>query len=171
MPNSYSNLGFRLELDKNNWSSSFGIREDNADTLSALLHEYIHYLQDTCTYYGALYRREAYDKNINREIQGATPDEVCEVIPEVICDSTGYVTYGHCRIGSLLIKESMATVAQRYAFQRKVNNIQIGDDYNIATNYILGKIPCLGNHELLLFALMDILLMAEDPGRNLVILV
>lgn len=64
----------------------------------------------------------------------------------------------------------MATVAQRYAFQGNVNNIQIGDDYNIATNYILGKVPCLRNHELLLFALMDILLMTEEPGRNLVIL-
>lgn len=69
MPNSYSNLGFRLELDRNNWSSSFGIHEDNVDTLSALLHEYIHYLQDTCTYYGALYRREAYDEDINRDIK------------------------------------------------------------------------------------------------------
>lgn len=171
MPNSYSNLGFRLELDKNNWSSSFGIRKDNADTLSALLHEYIHYLQDTCTYYGSIYRREAYDDGINRDIKGATPDELFDVIPKAICDSTGCVTYGPCRVGSLLIKESMATVAQRYVFHGDVNNIQIGDDYNIATNYILGKVPCLRNHELLLFALMDILLMTEDPGRNLVILV
>ena len=50
------NIGFRLELDPQYWSDSYGIQETDKEKLSALLHEYIHYLQDTCTYYGALHR-------------------------------------------------------------------------------------------------------------------
>lgn len=170
MPNYYENLGFRLELESKNWSQSFGIQEENTDVLSALLHEYIHYLQDTCTYYGALYRRESYEGTVNKFIKGSSPDDILREIPNRIVDSTGYVTYGTCRVGSLLIKESMATMAQRYAFRESAGNIQKCVDYNIASNYIEDNIPCLRSHKLLLFATMDILLMTEDPGRNLVIL-
>lgn len=170
MANCYSNIGFRLELEPKNWSQSFGICEGNTEALSALFHEYIHYLQDTCTYYGALYRRESYDGTVNKFVKGCSPDDILREIPNKISDSTGYVTYGTCRVGSLLIKESMATMAQMYAFQESVGNIQKCVDYNIASNYIVDNIPSMRSHKLLLFATMDILLMTEDPGRNLVIL-
>lgn len=168
MANYYSNLGFRLELEPKNWSQSFGVFEENTEVLSALLHEYIHYLQDTCTYYGALYRRESYNGTVNKFVKGCSPDDILREIPNKISDSTGYVTYGTCRVGSLLI--TMATMAQIYVFQGAVGNIQRYVDYNIASNYIVENIPCLQSHKLLLFATMDILLMTEDPGRNLVIL-
>lgn len=170
MSNNYMNIGFRLELEPKYWSDSFGIKETDKEKLSALLHEYIHYLQDTCTYYGALYRKESYDDTVNDTIKGSSPDDILYEMPNIISDSTGYVTYGNCRVGSLLIKESMATMAQMYAFQRCVGNIPKCIDYNIATDYVVKINPCLRSHELLLFATMDILLMTDDPGYNLVVL-
>lgn len=170
MSNNYMNIGFRLELEPKYWSDSFGIKETDKEKLSALLHEYIHYLQDTCTYYGALYRKESYDDTVNDTIKGSSPDDILYEMPNIISDSTGYVTYGNCRVGSLLIKESMATMAQMYAFQGCAGNIQRNIDYNIATNYVVENNPCLKSHKLLLFATMDILLMTENPGRNLVFL-
>ena len=70
MSNNYMNIGFRLELDPQYWSDSYGIQETDKEKLSVLLHEYIHYLQDTCTYYGALYRKESYDDTVNDTIKG-----------------------------------------------------------------------------------------------------
>ena len=41
MSNNYMNIGFRLELDPQYWSDSYGIQETDKEKLSALLHEYI----------------------------------------------------------------------------------------------------------------------------------
>lgn len=100
------NNGFRLELEPKYWSDSYGIQGTDKEKLSALLHEYIHYLQDTCTYYGALYRKESYDGTVNNEIKGNSPDDILDEIPNAISDSTGYVTYGNCCVGSSFMSKA-----------------------------------------------------------------
>ena len=80
------NIGFRLELDPQYWSDSYGIQETDKEKLSALLHEYIYYLQDTCTYYGSLYRKESYNDTVNDTIKGSSPDDIFEM-PNKISDS------------------------------------------------------------------------------------
>lgn len=45
-----------MELDPDCWSASIGVGENDVNMISAILYEYIHFLQDTTTYYGAILR-------------------------------------------------------------------------------------------------------------------
>ena len=79
--NSYSPGAFTIELNDECYpiAHDMGFQDEKAQ--SGLLHEYIHYLQDTVTYYGVKYRTELYSKNVNMTVAGGNGNSLLS-LPE-----------------------------------------------------------------------------------------
>lgn len=166
--NSYDNRGFLMELDPDCWSASIGVGEKDVDKISAILHEYIHFLQDTTTYYGAILRNAKFHPESsnadNPSIVGGLLTDIVNVLGAQYQHTPNGVYYGNVLIGSRLIKESMATLAQKYALLGVASNIPKGQDYNLIEFYIDDVLPCLKQKRLLHFVICDVCLMCADPG-------
>ena len=172
----YVNQGFFIELESKHWSLTFGMNEADKNKVSALLHEYIHYLQDTTTYYGTMLRWYRFNPSSSSagtpEIVGGSTDDILNEMPAAFSVQNSVLYYGKVLVGSLLLKESMAVMAQRYVFgsNSSVRNIPLLVDYNFISTYISVEIPILEKKFLLQFAMCDTCLMSEHPGMSIVAL-
>lgn len=172
----YVNQGFFIELEPKHWSLTFGVNEADKNKVSALLHEYIHYLQDTTTYYGAMSRWYRFNPSSSSagtpEIIGGSTDDILNEMPAAFSVHNSVLYYGKVLVGSLLLKESMAVMAQHYVYgaNSSVRNIPTFVDYNLLTIYINEELPVLENKFLLQFAMCDTCLMSENPGLSFVAL-
>ena len=60
---SYGTGEFTIHLKSSDWCAYHEPQNATINAKSSLLHEYIHYLQDTATYYGTIYRKQIYEDN------------------------------------------------------------------------------------------------------------
>lgn len=165
--NYYENANFRIV-----------IRNDYPSFYSALLHEYIHFLQDTCTYFGVKLREDLYNnkEEVNTHlIQGC--DIKClgsfyginskeKYLPKIAKgNGVEIIRLGTSILGAKAIKENMAYVAQKYLYEdyNKHNS-----EYAFISNFVEIECPFLKNNNLIQFALDDISLMTENPGKALI---
>jgi len=163
------NVGFFLnELPISVWKSLYNGVGEILSAKCTLLHEYIHYLQDTATYHGSLYRIGKYNQSVTgvmaADVMGATIIDI-EGKQDVVSEVKGKLMFGKFTVGSLLIKENMAVTAQNYAFgDIGVSNIPISCNYNAVTKYIWRKLKPLTSCYLLTFALYEMALTTENPS-------
>ena len=158
---------FLVELPCSTWLALQNNSEERINAECTLLHEYIHYIQDTATYYGVLYRNATYRKEIigvaAPEIVGANIIETERMQSEVTV-ADGKLMYGNLVAGAKLLKENMAVVAQHYAFDNVCAVvIPTNNNYTAITHYIWKEIPCLRYCYLLTFSLYDMALCSEHP--------
>ncbi len=158
---------FLVELPCSTWLALQNNSEERINAECTLLHEYIHYIQDTATYYGVLYRNATYRKEIigvaAPEIVGANIIETERMQLEVTV-ADGKLMYGNLVAGAKLMKENMAVVAQHYAFDNVCAVvIPTNNNYTAITHYIWKEIPCLRYCYLLTFSLYDMALCSEHP--------
>ena len=138
---------FLVELPCGTWQA---LEKDSDESIKAectLLHEYIHYIQDTATYYGVLYRNATYLKEsigaAASEIVGANIVET-EGIQSEVTVVDGKLLFGNLVAGTKLMKENMAVVAQHYAFDDVCTVvIPTNNNYSAITHYIWREVPCL----------------------------
>ncbi len=132
-----------------------------------LLHEYMHFLQDTATYFGLLYRKGTFlqisSGVMAPDMKGANMVD-SEKVQAKVTVVNGRLMYGNLVAGSIMLKENMAVVAQHYVFDdTNARNIPTSDNYNALTYYIWQEIPALRFSYLLTFALYEMALCTEDP--------
>ena len=156
-----------VELPCSTWLALQNNSEERINAECTLLHEYIHYIQDTATYYGVLYRNATYRKETigvaAPEIAGANIVETEGMQSEVIV-TDGKLMYGNFVAGSKLMKENMAVVAQHYVFDNVCAVvIPTNNNYTAITHYIWKEIPCFRYCYLLTFSLYDMALCSEHP--------
>lgn len=166
---------FLVELPCSTWLALQNNSEERINAECTLLHEYIHYIQDTATYYGVLYRNATYRKETigvaAPEIAGANIVETEGMQSEVIV-TEGKLMYGNFVAGSKLMKENMAVVAQHYVFDNVCAVvIPTNNNYTAITHYIWKEIPCFRNCYLLTFSLYDMALCSEHPVDTLLQLI
>ena len=163
------NVGFFLnELPISVWKSLYNGVGEILFAKCTLLHEYIHYLQDTATYHGSLYRIGKYNQSatgvMDADVMGATIVDA-EGKQDVVSVVNGKLMFGGLTVGSLLIKENMAVTAQNYAFgDIGVSNVPTSDNYNAVTRYIWRELKPLTSRYLLTFALYEMALTTENPS-------
>ena len=158
---------FLVELPCDTWQA---LEKDSDESIKAectLLHEYIHYIQDTATYYGVLYRNATYMNESTgaaaSEIVGANIVET-EGMQSDVTVADGKLMYGNHVAGTKLMKENMAVVAQHYAFDDVCTVvIPTNNNYSAITHYIWREVPCLRYCYLLTFSLYDMALCSEHP--------
>lgn len=165
---SYSVGLFLNELPISVWEALYNGVGEILSAKCTLLHEYIHYLQDTATYYGSLYRIGRYNQSaigvMAADVLGATIVEV-EGKQDVVSEEKGKLMFGKFTVGSLLIKENMAVTAQNYAFgDTGVSNIPTSCNYNAVSRYIWRELKPLTSCYLLTFALYEMSLTTENPS-------
>lgn len=164
-----------VELPCSTWLALQNNSEERINAECTLLHEYIHYIQDTATYYGVLYRNATYRKETigvaAPEIAGANIVETEGMQSEVIV-TDGKLMYGNFVAGSKLMKENMAVVAQHYVFDNVCAVvIPTNNNYTAITHYIWKEIPCFRYCYLLTFSLYDMALCSEHPVDTLLQLI
>lgn len=137
---------------------------------SVLLHEYIHYLQDTCTYFGAKMRSLFLLQNndLINDIVGfkvsscglAYFEPPISIVKDKLC-------IRDIVLGSDAIKENMAFLAQKYLLP---SYDQPG--YNWISKFFIEK-QCnfLKDNTIIQFALNDISLMTDYPVQSLITLI
>lgn len=162
------NVGlFLVELPEKTWNGLDLATKEGLVAKCTLLHEYIHFIQDTATYYGMLYRNGRYnnatDGVMAPEVVGANIAET-EGVNATVALEKGRMMFGDLVAGSVLLKENMAVAAQEYAFEGCGSvNIPKSDNYTAITRYVWRELPALCCRYLLTFSLYDMALCTEDP--------
>ena len=158
--NSYSPGAFTIELNDECYpiAHDMGFQDEKAQ--SGLLHEYIHYLQDTVTYYGAKYRTELYSKNVNMTVAGGNGNSLLS-LPElagmktITIDDNGRPTFEGDLIGATAIKENMARQAEFYVYGIPEFNNSTAVIYTGITTLIRSASEQLSESPLALFVIDD----------------
>lgn len=178
MDSSYRSGAFLLNIEEKCVESYF----------STLLHEYIHFLQETCTYNGILYRKALYDNTsiVNKTIiNGCNIDCLTSIagrhsnlIPQIAkLEGLTIIEYGTSILGAKAIKENMAYLAQKYLLNSydgkgypketlKLYKKRTG--YNAISLFIESECAFLKDDYLSQFILDDISLMSENPAVTLI---
>lgn len=126
---------------------------------SAFLHEYIHYLQDTCTYFGVTHRLDS-----DNEIKGKDISKKGSyVLLPTITEDRKHIMYGDEELGSIAIKENMAFLAQKYMLPQ-----YILAGYNLISKLLESECPCIKGKYIVQFAIEDISLMTDNPSEALI---
>lgn len=145
------------------------------DAKSAYLHEYMHYLQDTATFYGAMLRSERIWGKTSKDVIGASADELflplCFGKLYVEDDRVYFEETEKLQLGSLALKESMAQEAQRYLFgEQSVRSCSTALYRGIKT-VIDSALPSFSNYPLLRFVIEECCLTTTNPVSSLLTLI
>lgn len=176
-PESSYGIGcFTILLTESAWQAYVNPDRCSDKIKSELLHEYMHYLQDTATYYGTVYRRQVQSDDIDHEIKGGDADELfmwpmmCDYSivnekPVVIEPRNGATII----LGSLALKESMALESQRYVFGDAVTTDSQAVYYHGIKDCINYFLPFLTYTPLARICIEECCLMTDDPSKSLLI--
>lgn len=173
---SYGTGEFTIHLKSSDWTAYCAPNEASIYAKSAFLHEYIHYLQDTCTYYGSVYRKQIYNHKVDQDVRGGNGDELFDLL------QFGNIDVGDIRptftvngktitLGSLALKESMAQEAQGLVFGEKTTASSQSVYYRGVTKIIDTFLPDTQEIPFLRFCIEDSCLMTEDPAQSLLELI
>lgn len=169
---SYSPGEFTIHLKKADWTAYGDPQSASSDSKSALLHEYIHYIQDTASYYGTIYRKQIYENKKDMDVIGANGDALIDLLCMGELSVEGMrPTFDSgrniCILGSLALKESMAQEAQRIVFgERSIASSQ-SVYYRGITQIIDCYLPYAKDVTYLRFCIEDSCLMTDDPAKSL----
>lgn len=126
---------------------------------SAFLHEYIHYLQDTCTYFGVTHRMESDNAIKGKDI---SKKGSYDLLPTITVDRK-YIKYSDETLGSIAIKENMAFLAQKYILPKyKMAG------YDLVSNLLESECPFIKGNYIVQFAIEDISMMTDNPCEALI---
>lgn len=176
-PESSYGIGcFNIELTERTWQAYVNPDGCSDKIKSELLHEYMHYLQDTATYFGTVYRRQVLSNEIDHDIKGGDADvlfmwpSMCDYSiangkPVVLDPRNGNPII----LGSLALKESMAQEAQRYVFGDAVTTDSQAVYYHGIKDCINCFLPFLTNTPLARLCIEECCLMTDDPSKCLLI--
>lgn len=173
--NSYSPGAFTIELNDECYpiAHDMGFQDEKAQ--SGLLHEYIHYLQDTVTYYGVKYRTELYSKNVNMTVAGGNGNSLLS-LPEfagmkpINIDANGRPTFEGELIGATAIKENMARQAEFYVYGTPQFDNSKAVIYTGITTLVRSVSEQLSESPLALFVIDDCCLGTTDPAASLMVI-
>lgn len=172
---SYCTGHFVMHLKPEDWQAYSALEQSKPDACSSLLHEYMHYLQDTATYYGALYRQQIYDNAIESDVKG---DDLSHLFVPLFMGTTNHAgvrpTFTEQQtpyvLGSLAFKESMAQEAQRLAFGERTTLSCQAVYYRGIKQIIDEVLPYSEQIPYIRFCIEDCCLMTKDPSRCLLLL-
>lgn len=171
--NSYNPDHFVIELsDGKGYTDHINA---SVDAKSAYFHEYMHYPQDTATYYGAMLRSERVLGKVNKDVIGASADELflplCFGRLYVEDDRVYFEETEKLQLGSLALKESMAQEAQRYLFGEQSVRSCSTVLYRGIKTVIDCALPSISNFPLLRFVIEEYCLMTMNPVSSLLTLI
>ena len=171
---SYSPGAFTIELAAE-WcpiAHDYAFSDQNARR--ALLHEYTHYLQDTMTRYGILYREELYYCRIDRTITGGGANSnlgfPCCGFDEYAFDTNGRPMFCGDLIGAVAVKENMARQAEFYVFGKPKFDKSTAVIYTGVTHFVGSFSQEMANNPLALYVLDDCCLGTNDPIMSMLLL-
>lgn len=173
---SYGTGEFTIHLKSSDWCAYHEPQNATINAKSSLLHEYIHYLQDTATYYGTIYRKQIYEDNIDVFVKGGNGDDLigwlCMGVLDVVNNRPVFKENGKTiPLGSLALKESMAQEAQRLVFGEKTTASSQSVYYRGITKIIDTFLPDTQEIPFLRFCIEDSCLMTDDPAQSLLELI
>ena len=137
----YLKYEFILSLPSKSWNAVTDYPCDDKISVSQLLHEYTHYIQDVATLYGHISRNNAYCEE-PRDEREAT-------------DASG--------LSIVAIKENMAANAQRYLHDDRCQAIPYDALYEDATDYAESILKGISKHPLFLYAIESVALSTNQP--------
>lgn len=169
---SYSTGEFTIHLKSKDWTAYKDSQAATRNSLSAFLHEYMHYLQDTATYYGTIYRKQIYDNNIDMDVRGGNGNDLFDILCMGNLDvSEKRPTFDNginvIPLGSLALKESMAQEAQRIVYGENTTASSQSVYYRGITKIIDTYLPYANEVTYLRFCIEDSCLMTDDPAQSL----
>lgn len=135
----YDTPSFLISIPAKSWNAVTDTPCNDKVSVSQLLHEYIHYLQATTTYYGHAHRYNLYDAN---------------------SECSKDVKYG---LSMMELKENMARNAQRYIHDDYCMAIPNNPEYIVAEDYAENIIKGIKRHPLLLFVIQYAALCTPVP--------
>ena len=173
MVNSYSPGYFTIELNDGNYHIAHDLGLQDKGVQSALLHEYVHYLQDTVTYYGAKYRGECYSGTIDKLIAGGN-DSSALGFPYMGGDfeinDDGRLLFDGEIVGATAIKENMARQAELYVFGALKGATYNAMTYKAITMFTKCFSEELSKNHLAMFVIDDCCMGTSDPSTSIVAL-
>lgn len=137
----YLKYEFILSLPSKTWNAVTDYPCDDKISVSQLLHEYTHYIQDVATLYGHISRNNAYCGDLRNERE----------------------TIGASGLSILSIKENMAANAQRYLHDDRCQAIPHDALYEDATDYAESILKGISKHPLFLYAIESVALSTNQP--------
>lgn len=169
---------FAISLEQHLWDAYKNPQKCSNQNKSEYLHEYTHYLQDTATFYGHIYREQIWLKNIDEDVKGGNADDLFlplfgEYRIEELNGRPVYYESDNSSpiiLGSLALKESMAQEAQRYVFGNNSTRNSQSVLYCGIKRVIDEFLPYADNFPVLRFCIEDCCLMTEDPSKSLLLL-
>lgn len=125
LENSYNPDYFLIELAEGD--GYFDHANASNISKSAYLHEYMHYIQDTATYYGCQLRVERLSGNANLDVIGAGANDLflplCFGALNIESDKVYFEEEKKSLLGSLALKESMAQETNDMSLARNLYKV------------------------------------------------
>lgn len=171
--NSYSPGAFTIELNDMCYPIAHDLSLQDECVQSALLHEYIHYLQDTVTFYGVKYRSECYSNSIDKQIAGGNDSSSLGFPYMGGCfdiNEEGRLMFDGEIVGATAIKENMARQAELYVFGALPGATYNAMTYQAITMFVRCSSDALSKNHLAMFVIDDCCLGTTDPSKAIVTL-
>ena len=171
--NSYSPGAFTIELNDMCYPIAHDLSLQDECVQSALLHEYIHYLQDTVTFYGVKYRSECYSNSIDKQIAGGNDSSSLGFPYMGGCfdiNEEGRLMFDGEIVGATAIKENMARQAELYVFGALPGATYNAMTYQAITMFVRCSSDALSKNNLAMFVIDDCCLGTTDPSKAIVTL-
>lgn len=140
----YLKYEFILSLPYKSWNAVIDYPCDDKISVSQLLHEYTHYIQDVATLYGHISRNNAYCGEARREREAIS--------------ASG--------LSTVAIKENMAANAQRYLHNDQCQAIPHDALYEDASDYAERILKGISKHPLFLYAIECVALSTYQPVES-----
>lgn len=173
LENSYNPDHFLIELAEGD--GYYDHTNASNKSMSAYLHEYMHYVQDTATYYGCQLRTERMSGNNNLDVIGAGANDLflplCFGVLNIENDKLYFEEEKKSLLGSLALKECMAQEAERYVFGEKSVQNCTAVMYRGIMTVIIRVLPSLTKTSLLRFVVEECCLMTTNPVGALIKLI
>ena len=173
MVNSYSPGAFTIELAEDVYPIAHDLGLQDKHIQSALLHEYVHYLQDTVTYYGVKYRGEYYSGTIDKLIAGGNDGSALGypyMGGDFAMSDDGRLLIDGEIVGATAIKENMARQAELYVFGSLKGATYNAMTYKAITMFTKCFSEELSKNHLAMFVIDDCCLGTLDPSTSIVTL-
>lgn len=137
----YLKCEFILSLPSKSWNAVTDYPCDDKISVSQLLHEYTHYIQDVATLYGHIRRNNVYCGRSRNEREAT----------------------GVSGLSIVAIKENMAANAQRYLHDDRCQAVPHDALYEDATDYADSILKGISKHPLFIYAIECVALSTNQP--------
>ncbi|MBO4333364.1 MAG: hypothetical protein J5875_09405 [Paludibacteraceae bacterium] len=172
MSNNFDPKGSFIELDSKIFPISKNFSYTCNDAQSCFLHEYLHYIQDSSTYYGVKYKSDLIDNCVEKNVSGVKQLNAgfCigmrSIFPYTFAVNNYKFFLNNDVLGGISVKENMAVMAQHIVYKTVLLNRPAF--YYEISEYIKDQTSCTDSFSC--FVIEDCSLMSEDPGKAIITL-